>query len=61
MAALTAVNKIETGVKVIRLGAYDYVMKPFIVRDMLLIIECPSLGKVDNATESRNPSSSTCR
>lgn len=36
---VTAVNEAETAVEAMRLGAYDYVMKPFVLRDMLLVID----------------------
>ena len=35
---VTAVKEIETAVKAIKLGAYDYVVKPFNVDDMLTLI-----------------------
>ncbi|MDA1036625.1 MAG: response regulator [Chloroflexi bacterium] len=42
---VTAVNEVETAVEAMRLGAYDYVMKPFILRDMLLVIEHAITGQ----------------
>lgn len=35
---ITAVNDIQTAVKAIRLGAYDYIVKPFDVDDVLKVI-----------------------
>lgn len=36
---VTAVNDVQTAVKAIKLGAYEYVIKPFIVDDVLDIIK----------------------
>ncbi|MEW6188038.1 MAG: sigma-54 dependent transcriptional regulator [Thermodesulfobacteriota bacterium] len=36
---ITAVKDIQTAVKAIRLGAYDYILKPFDVEDVLKIIQ----------------------
>ena len=35
---VTAVNKIHTAVKAIKLGAYEYIIKPFVVDDVLTVI-----------------------
>ena len=35
---ITAVNEIQTAVKTIKLGAYEYIIKPFIVEDVLTVI-----------------------
>jgi len=35
---VTAVNEIQTAVKAIKLGAYEYVIKPFVVDDVLTLI-----------------------
>ena len=35
---VTAVKEIQTAVKAIKLGAYEYVIKPFVVDDVLTII-----------------------
>ncbi len=35
---VTAVNEVQSAVKCIKLGAYEYIVKPFIVEDMLNII-----------------------
>ncbi|RZB30584.1 MAG: hypothetical protein SRB1_02864 [Desulfobacteraceae bacterium Eth-SRB1] len=35
---VTAVNDLQTAVKAIKLGAYEYIIKPFIVEDVLTII-----------------------
>lgn len=42
---VTAVNEVETAVEAMRLGAYDYVMKPFILRDMLVVIDKAIKGR----------------
>ncbi len=42
---VTAVSEVETAVEAMRLGANDYVMKPFVLRDMLVT--------VDHAIQSR--------
>jgi two-component system response regulator AtoC len=36
---VTAVNEIQPAVKAIKLGAYEYVVKPFVVADVLTLIE----------------------
>jgi len=36
---VTAVNDIQTAVKSIKLGAYEYVIKPFVVADLLALIQ----------------------
>ena len=35
---VTAVNEVQTAVKAIKLGAYEYIIKPFIVDDILTVI-----------------------
>lgn len=35
---VTAVNEVKTAVKAIKLGAYEYIIKPFIVDDILTVI-----------------------
>jgi len=35
---VTAVNEVQTAVKAIKLGAYEYIIKPFIVDDILAVI-----------------------
>jgi len=35
---VTAVNDLQTAVKAIKLGAYEYIIKPFIVDDVLTVI-----------------------
>jgi len=35
---VTAVNEIQTAVKAIKLGAYEYIIKPFVVDDVLTVI-----------------------
>ncbi|MEA3429507.1 MAG: sigma-54 dependent transcriptional regulator [Thermodesulfobacteriota bacterium] len=35
---VTAVNDLQTAVKAIKLGAYEYIIKPFIVEDVLTVI-----------------------
>lgn len=35
---VTAVNEIQTAVKAIKLGAYEYIIKPFVVDDVLSVI-----------------------
>jgi len=36
---VTAVNEIKTAVKAIKLGAYEYIIKPFEVNDVLILID----------------------
>jgi len=36
---VTAVNEIQTAVKAIKLGAYEYIIKPFVVDDVLTVIK----------------------
>ncbi|MBW2576081.1 MAG: sigma-54-dependent Fis family transcriptional regulator [Deltaproteobacteria bacterium] len=36
---VTAVNEIQTAVKAIKLGAYEYIIKPFVVDDVLIVIK----------------------
>ncbi|MFC1516187.1 sigma-54-dependent transcriptional regulator [Thermodesulfobacteriota bacterium] len=36
---VTAVNDVQTAVKAIKLGAYEYIIKPFEVDDVLIVIE----------------------
>jgi DNA-binding response OmpR family regulator len=36
---VTAVSEVETAVEAMRLGANDYVMKPFVLRDMLVTVD----------------------
>jgi len=36
---VTAVNEVQTAVKAIKLGAYEYIIKPFIVEDVLTVIK----------------------
>ena len=36
---LTAFNKVQTAVKAIKLGAYEYIIKPFVVDDVLIVIK----------------------
>jgi DNA-binding response OmpR family regulator len=36
---VTAVSEVETAVEAMRLGANDYVMKPFVLRDMLTTVD----------------------
>jgi len=36
---VTAVNEIQSAVKAIKLGAYEYIIKPFIVEDVLTVID----------------------
>ena len=43
---VTAVKEVQTAVKAIKLGAYEYIMKPFVVDEVLTII--------DRALEKRN-------
>lgn len=35
---VTAVNEIQSAVKAIKLGAYEYIIKPFVVDDVLIVI-----------------------
>jgi DNA-binding NtrC family response regulator len=42
---VTVVNEVETAVEAMRLSAYDCVMKPFMVRGMLLIIDHAITGE----------------
>jgi len=35
---VTAVNEVQTAVKAIKLGAYEYIIKPFVVDDVLTVI-----------------------
>jgi DNA-binding NtrC family response regulator len=35
---VTAVNEIQTAVQAIKLGAYEYIIKPFVVDDVLIVI-----------------------
>ncbi|MBU0988301.1 MAG: response regulator, partial [Proteobacteria bacterium] len=35
---VTAVNEIQTAVQAIKLGAYEYIIKPFVVEDVLTVI-----------------------
>ena len=37
--AVTAVNDVQTAVKAIKMGAYEYIIKPFVVEDLLALIE----------------------
>jgi len=41
---VTAVNEIQSAVKAIKLGAYEYIIKPFVVDDVLTVI-CRALEK----------------
>ena len=36
---VTAVNEVQTAVKAIKSGAYEYIIKPFIVEDVLTVID----------------------
>jgi len=36
---VTAVNEVQTAVKAIKLGAYEYIIKPFVVDDVLIVIK----------------------
>lgn len=36
---VTAVNEVQTAVKAIKMGAYEYIIKPFIVDDVLTVIK----------------------
>jgi len=36
---VTAVNEVQTAVKAIKLGAYEYIIKPFVVDDVLTVIK----------------------
>lgn len=36
---LTAVNDIQTGIQALKLGAYDYILKPFEFNDVLIALE----------------------
>ncbi|MGD9383959.1 MAG: sigma-54 dependent transcriptional regulator, partial [Desulfobacterales bacterium] len=36
---VTAVNEIQTAVKAIKLGAYEYIIKPFVVDDVFTVIQ----------------------
>lgn len=52
---VTAVNEVETAVEAMRLGAYDYVMKPFILRDMLVVIDQAITGEAQHFDRAPEP------
>ncbi len=52
---VTAVNEVETAVEAMRLGAYDYVMKPFILRDMLIVIDHAIKGRAQQFDRMPEP------
>ena len=53
---ITAVNEIQTAVKAIKIGAYEYIIKPFVVDDVLIQADCTGvLHAWDVADTSQAP------
>ena len=54
---VTAVSEVETAVEAMRLGASDYVMKPFVLHDMLRTVDSAISEETDQVVEMPMPDS----
>ena len=52
---VTAVSEVETAVEAMRLGASDYVMKPFVLHDMLRTVDLAISEETDKVIEIPMP------